>query len=272
MSISFKPVFITVVILSFLSVNVDAVTENEERETYYWGVYKNRVPYSYRDEDNEYKGILLDRINTLCEHMKVNCEYTSGNYHDLLNKVKNYQLHGVLVIDHVIDKGINSIKLTAPLCDNQPVFTQHRSDSTENEKSPTVGVRYDSLLHNYLQKETHVQRVIKPYITLENAIFDLKMERINTLFVDKSFFDARVLLTSLANDPYYSQLDIQNIEESDAISSRSMRLAIRSEDTELSEDLEDALGNSGKTHRCSALLSQNNLNIKPLSDINYADD
>lgn len=230
----------------------------EPNTTLFIGIEKNRRPYTYLDEEQNPKGILLDAFLPLCKTIGVQCNFVAGDVYSLLDGIKNYELHGFIAIDSFFIPDVDKIKLTPPICKLKPVFIQRASEPArqkpEDFKKTTIGVLEGSLLHFYLLDEYSSFSRLRPYTLLENGVFDLVSGRIDALFADDAFFKEQVLKTSLGQEGSKHQLVAFDLS-APKLPTTSMRIAIRERDSELLGKLGKALlqQTKGPTPECADL-------------------
>lgn len=207
----------------------------EEMKQLYIGVERNRVPFAYLNSEQEVTGSLVNEINKICKTLNAKCNFMTGEVDTLLEDLRAFKLHGVLLIDSFVIPKIDKIQLTESICKTKPIFIQKRSDTVKTKieefKGSIIGVKKGSLLHLYLLENYNSLAQLKPYEQLENAVFDLYSGRIHSLFADNAFFMERVANTSLGKESNPDQLVAQKIGEPE-ISGKTMTLAFRKGDKE----------------------------------------
>ncbi len=266
---SFIP-YVTFFILPFLLTTALAQqSQTKERQQLYIGIEKNRLPYTGLNDLKQPHGILVAAVNRLCETINADCEFVVGEFNQLLQDVKIYKLHALIIIDTFILPDIDKLKLTPPLCKTQPVFIQKPNENNrtkpEDFKGTTIGVREGSLLHLYLLDEFSSHARIKPYPLLESGIFDLVTGRIDTLSTDQAFFSERLQKTPLGKEYAATPLDMTQ-PDGEALPATSMRFALREQDTELYETLTKAIQTNGQPSYCVDILvshKQSGISIPP---------
>lgn len=211
-----------------------AHAEETQVSELYIGFEKNRAPYAYLDEQQEPQGILIDSINELCTKLSAQCHFVADNFDTLIENLQIYQLNAVLVIDNFVSPPLDHLKLSDPLCSFQPAFIQKGTDKPrskpEDFQGITIGIRDGSIMHLRLLEDYGSMAQIRPYPLLEAGILDLVSGRINVLFGEAAFFQARVTNTPLGNpnNPDYLHVSpLKNLE----LPATSMTLAIRENDT-----------------------------------------
>lgn len=199
------------------------------------GVERNRVPFAYLDSEQEVNGSLVNEIKKICKASNAKCNFVTGEIDKLLVDLRAFKIHGVLIIDSFVIPQIDKIQLTESICKANPVFIQKSSATIKTKieefKGSIIGVKKGSLSHLYLLENYNSLAQLKPYEQLENAVFDLYSNRIQSLFADNAFFMERVANTSLVNESNPDQLVAQKIGEP-KISGKTMALAFRKGDKE----------------------------------------
>lgn len=231
------------------------------KKQFYIGVLYNRAPYTYLDKEHKPKGLLVNTLDKLCGKVGADCVYVGGEFNQLLDWFKSYELDVFVMLDGLIPPELGGhTKLTSPLCEFEPVFISRKDNPLQDFAGATIGVDNGSSLHLYLldkYKDSH----LRPYFTLENGIFDLVSKRIDALFTDKAFFQVRVAMTVLGNETHPDRLLIRETGKHE-LSATAMRLVMREQDTELLAMFEQAIQAEGNTQPCSDLLAQQNSKAK----------
>lgn len=225
----------------------------------YIGVPESRYPYSYQDESSNNIGILIDRITNICNQSNLRCNFTSGNFHENLGRLHRFKVDAILLIDSVILPDIDQIKLTSPLCQHNPIFVKkvrlslQKVLTNEDLKNTTIGVPKDSLFHLYALDNYYSFASIRPYEVLESGVFDIHSGRIDILFAEETFYNARIGKTPLAHR--HSRFWLKKLQ-SDAVKlpGTLMTLAIRNDD-ELLDKINSAIDSKGTNSPCTDLLA-----------------
>lgn len=239
-----------------------AQSNNATSQTLHIGIEKNRSPYSYIDEDKQVKGILIERLKTICNAINAECKFVPGEFNQLMVDVQTFKLHGMLVIDSFVAPEVDKLQLTPPLCKLRPVFIQAYPTDKKPRVAPedftgqSLGVREGSLLHLLLLDEYNSEANIRPYPIQESGVFDLAFKRIDGMLVDAAFYRARVKGSPLVEEGRPWRLCSSKLKVSDELVAKSMTLAIRDRDTDLFTELKKAIKTSGKTQACSCLVTE----------------
>jgi len=253
---SFKYLLLFLLLLSTNSLLSEENKASSKKEFLYIGIENHRNPYSSFEKKDNLQGIMIDRINMICDTLNVQCKFSTGQIDSLLMDLKSLKLHAVFILDSFILPNLEKIDLTSEICKIEPVFIQKKSNlvrtKTKEFEKTTIGVQKGSLLHIYLLENYNSLAQLKPYIQLENGIFDLVTGRIDALFSDKSFFIGRVLNTTFSNKGSENELVAVKVGEPD-FPKTSMSLALRYNDKIRIEKIKNALSKMGNTPLCSNL-------------------
>lgn len=200
------------------------------------GISNRKQPYTYISEEQEYSGILIDETKRLCSIAEIGCEFTANDFHQLLEDLQAFKVNAFIVVDSMVLSEIDQVVLSKPLCTATPVFIQKNTQQTKTEKADfqrsTIGVLEASLHHFYLLDEyNHLARV-KSYDLLESGVLDLFFGRIDSLFTDEAFYEARIRGTSLGDTDQTGQLVPVKVGQPE-LSPTAMRLVFRQNDAEL---------------------------------------
>lgn len=229
---------------------------SSKKEFLYIGIEDHKNPYSSFEQQNSLQGIMIDRINMICDTLNVQCKFSTGEIDSLLIDLKSFKLHAVFILDSFILPNLEKIYLTSELCKIEPIFIQKKSNLVRTKmkefEKTTIGVQKGSLLHIYLLENYNSLAQLKPYVQLENGIFDLVTGRIDALFSDKSFFIGRVLSTTFGSKGNKNELVAVKVGEPD-FPKTSMSLALRHNDKIRIKKIKNALSKMGNTLPCSNL-------------------
>ena len=248
--------------------------DNENKVVSYIGVEDKKIPYSYLGENKELKGILIDQVKTLCNHLNMRCHFVTGEIDSLLSKLKTRELKFVLIQDSFILPKIDQVILTPSICQIKPIFLQKKTaelkvKAKKDFKGKIIGVQRASLLHLYLLENYNSFATLRPYIQLESAVFDLISGRIDMLFVDEAFVKNRVLTTSFGKNGNPLELIILNIDTV-KITRPTMTLALRENDKQIMQQIKNIL-NQSKIEFCSSLLKSSKYTTPNKPSINIGD-
>ncbi len=205
------------------------------------GVPAYRYPYSYADNKQQASGILIEVLKGVCERLKATCSFNIGTTDDLLPDLQALKLNAVLILDTFIVPEVDNIQLSRPLCTLKPVFIQNKQDPPRHAitdyKGTRIAVLEGSIYQIYLLDTYSQLARIKPYLFLENAIFDLVYGRVDALLTEDAFMQERIKNTSLWG---YHGFTL-NYPTPNDLSATAMTLAVRNQDTDLFKQLDKAL-------------------------------
>ena len=227
---------------------------NAEKAPLHIGIPTSRRPYAYLDAKKQPAGILVDMMQRICEQMQASCSFDAGNPEQLLMDLQAVKLNAVLIVDAFIVPEVDKIKLTPPLCKPTPQFIQKADapirSKPEDFRGATLAVQEGSIFHIYLLDEYSGQTRLKPYLFMENAVFDLVFGRLDTLFADEAFIRSRITDTALQDYVRFTTTDLKAPE----FPATAMTLALREQDSELFRNLEAALQALSSGQPCKQLL------------------
>lgn len=178
--------------------------------TLHIGVETKRIPYSYKGQGSTGKGLLADYLQSVCKSAKFDCKIWSNSFDGLVDELKRARVDAMVVIDAIVFSDIDTIKLSDPLCQLEPIFIQPRSapqrETADAFAALHIGVLGNSVMHFYLLEKYGAETRLKNYPVLEAGIFDLTSGRIDAIFTDKLFFQTRVLNTPYGRANHPQQL------------------------------------------------------------------
>lgn len=238
------------------------------------GVPGNRYPYSYIDAESEIRGLLINRVTDICARSNLECHFVDRNFHENLEELRLMNIDAALVVDSIILPKNDEVRVTLPLCKYSSVFIKkvrlslQKTVSDDDLKNQTIGVTSGSVFHLYAIDNYYGFSNIKPYETLEAGVFDLFSEKIDFLFTETAFYEARVgstLLGNRHNGFWLKPLGSESVVLPDTL----MTLMIRNTDDELWNMMALTMTKQDAERSCSALLSEVETdNEKPANDTN----
>ncbi|MGV6808436.1 MAG: transporter substrate-binding domain-containing protein [bacterium] len=173
------------------------------KKTLYIGIEKNRLPYTHIDQQKKIQGFIAQRLQDICHTIDQDCEFIAKGWDQLLNDLQLRKIDTIVVIDNVLLPEIDDVSLSSPICRMTPVFVIHATKTIANSiddfRSTTIGVRRGSTFHFHLLNEYSNIAKIKDYRLLENAIFDLSFDRVDSILMDQTVFSGRIKPTPIAN-------------------------------------------------------------------------
>lgn len=229
----------------------------EEKQQLYIGVESNRMPYSYLDKNQQANGILIKRVKKLCAAIDIQCTFIHGSFDELLEALQTLQINSVILIDSFVNPQFDNVSLSLQLCQIQPIFIQKNSNPLRSQisdfRNSSIGVLEASIFHLYLLDEYSSHTRLKSYPIQESAIVDLITERIDALFTEQAFFEARIANTILAKKDIEESLttvELKNVQ----LSTNNMRLLVRKNDLELLNTFNQAIQDFKEIPSCANLI------------------
>jgi|GEM_PF-2262426 ABC-type amino acid transport substrate-binding protein len=240
----------------------------------YIGIEKKRIPYTYFDDNQRARGILVAAIDAACQASGLNCKFIGGGFNDNLQALRNIKLNAVVVLDQSLPPDVDTLNLTHPpditflkitesLCQIVPTFIQKKStpvrSTPEDFKNTIIGVQEGSVFHKYLVETNSNQAQLKPYPLLESAIMDLVFDRVDAVLGDAATLNSRVFDSNLDE---YAGLIATAFEIPD-LPATSMSLALRERDKDRYQQLIAALKAANNNRTCDQLLTDSAKQDKP---------
>lgn len=234
--------------------------DNSKRPLFYVGIAKNDQPFTLLNSKREASGLLVNFLNSICDHLNRKCDFYSKKHIELINVLKNQQIHALVVSDMVVLPDVDNALITPPICNINPIFVQKSTDDiyfkqTKDLERKTIGVKEGSALHLYLIKNYAGKSYIKTYPMMESAIFDLFFERIDAVFVDEAFYQDRVYNSPLGDPESEMQLIATKVEGI-SIPFNTMAIAVSNARKKLYNDIVDFMKGKSVTN-CAGMLNKN---------------
>ena len=248
----------SIVLLSLLSLPAFAESTTPsvaDKPSLYIGIPPQRPPYAYLDAQKQAAGILVDAVQATCQYMQTKCEFVSGTPDQLLQDLQAVKLNALLVVDAFIAPEVDKLQLTQPLCKPKPLFIQKADASVRSQpedfRGANLGVLEGSIFHIYLLDEYSSQARLKAYPFADSAVFDLVFGRLDALFAEEAMIKARITDTSLEGYLHFKVIEA----DPKTLPATAMVLALREQDTDLLNDMNNALQATLKGQNCAQLLA-----------------
>lgn len=229
-------------------------SEEKPKLTLQIGIPTSGKPYAYLDQNKQPAGLLVKRLQAICQQLPADCTLVGGSTEQLINDLQSVKLNAVLILDDFLAPEVDKLRLTQPLCKASPAFIQHEDmplmQQPADFRGMTIAVQEGSIYHIYLLDEYSSVARIKAYPFMSNAVFDLVMGRVDALFADEALLRTQILDTALNGYVAFSQSAITIPDRPKTL----MALALREQDTDLFKTVDSAIAALQATPFCVQLL------------------
>lgn len=175
---------------SLLLLVLPCLGHTKEQEAIRVGFELNRYPMAYIDKFGRPQGIIINRMNQICEQANLDCKWVSGHFNLLLKQLENAELDAVVNIDQA-HLPQHFLRETSAICQPEVLLVHPVGTLPNDELSGyRVGVQQGSWLQNYLIQTDELE--LDSYLILESAVVDLFFERLDLLVVSRAFYQSRI--------------------------------------------------------------------------------
>lgn len=239
-----------IILGAFSFINISHAEQTDtSNNTIYIGIERNRLPFSHINDRNKLQGIIAKRLRDICNTINQPCEFIAKSWDHLLKDLQLHQLDTIVVADNIIIPDVDQVSLSIPICTMYPVFlirtTAEQPKSIDDFQATTIGVRKGSTFHFHLLHEYSHLAKIKAYTLIENAIFDIAFDRLDSILIEQAFYESRIKKTPLGNKDNVVSLThfpLDNISQlSDKYKNINITLATKKGNEKVINDLESIL-------------------------------
>ncbi|OOR99936.1 arginine ABC transporter substrate-binding protein [Haemophilus paracuniculus] len=154
------------------------------------------APFEITNEKGELVGFDIDLAKALCEEMQATCQFKTQSFDSLIADLKMKKFDAAISAMDITEARARQVAFTDPYYDSSAAFLAVKGKATP-ATAKTVGVQTGSTFQQYLVKNGK-QYQLKPYVSLQTAMLDLKNGR-----VDMIFGDTPVLAEWLKTEPEF---------------------------------------------------------------------
>ncbi|MBN3755998.1 transporter substrate-binding domain-containing protein [Paraburkholderia sp. Tr-20389] len=157
------------------------------------GTLADYAPFEYKDASGKLQGMEIDIGKTMCDEMKVRCQWVTMDFDALIPALKAKQIDAVLAQMSKTPEREQSVDFTR-IFTTAPVqlVAKQGSGVTDNPAAlhgKTIGVQTASTHESYLRRRLPTNKSginVKVYQTLDEAWLDLEAGRIDAVFADST--------------------------------------------------------------------------------------
>lgn len=144
-------------------------------------------PFESLDSDNQIVGFDIDLAKALCEEMKAECTFTNNPFDSLVPALKFRRYDAVISGMDITPERSQQVSFTKPYYANSAILIAPKGKFTDLSqlKGKRVGMENGTTHQKYLQ-EQHPEIIAVAYDSYQNAILDLKNNRLDGIFGDSA--------------------------------------------------------------------------------------
>ncbi|MEJ4043321.1 arginine ABC transporter substrate-binding protein [Erwinia sp. SLM-02] len=144
-------------------------------------------PFESLDSDNQIVGFDIDLAKALCEEMKADCTFTNNPFDSLVPALKFRRYDAVISGMDITPERSQQVSFTKPYYANSAILIAPKGKFSDLSqlKGKRVGMENGTTHQKYLQ-EQHPEITAVAYDSYQNAILDLKNNRLDGIFGDSA--------------------------------------------------------------------------------------
>lgn len=148
-------------------------------------------PFESLNSENQIVGFDIDLANALCAQMKAECSFTNNPFDSLVPALKFRRYDAVISGMDITAERSKQVSFTQPYYANSAIIIAQQGKFTRVDqlKGKRVGVENGTTHQKYLQ-EKHPEIVTVAYDSYQNAILDLKNNRLDGILGDSAVVGA----------------------------------------------------------------------------------
>jgi arginine transport system substrate-binding protein len=144
-------------------------------------------PFESLDRENQLVGFDIDLAKALCQQMKAECTFNNNAFDSLIPSLKFRRYDAVISGMDITAERSKQVDFTQPYYANSAIVIAHKGKFTDFSqlKGKRIGVENGTTHQKYLQ-EQHPEVTVVAYDSYQNAILDLKNNRLDGVFGDSA--------------------------------------------------------------------------------------
>ena len=144
-------------------------------------------PFESLNSDNQIVGFDIDLAKALCKQMDAECSFTNNPFDSLIPALKFRRYDAVISGMDITKERSQQVDFTRAYYANSAILIAPKGKFTHIEqlKGKRVGVENGTTHQKYMQ-EQHPDVVVVAYDSYQNAILDLKNNRLDGVFGDSA--------------------------------------------------------------------------------------
>ncbi|WP_028864343.1 transporter substrate-binding domain-containing protein [Psychromonas aquimarina] len=195
--------------LCLLSSSYLSAAEPNEPLTVSFATESNYYPFEYLNEKQELQGFDIDIANAICQAVNLSCSFHPQSFDSLLLTLQFGRFDAVIAALDITDERKEKVDFSDSYYKNPPVFVSKKSSSDDfSIAGKFIGVKANTSNQNYLIRYAKEDSFIISYLTVSDALIDLKNGKIDGAFADHAV--VADFLKQEDNEKYFS---IRRIED-----------------------------------------------------------
>lgn len=205
-------------------------------------------PFSYLNANGGHEGFEIDLIHALCADMKADCTISSHDWDGIIPGLMANKYDAIFASMSATDERRKVIQFSEPYFNNQLVLVGQKSDATtmQNIGGKTVAAQQATVAAKYLENN-HPDVEIKIYDKQNNAYLDMSAGRVSYLLSDIG----PALEWLKTPEAVNFEIKGTGIDINDNIA-----IALRQDDTQLTNDFNTALANLKQSGEYDAIVGK----------------
>ncbi|MEA9445958.1 arginine ABC transporter substrate-binding protein [Candidatus Fukatsuia symbiotica] len=147
-------------------------------------------PFEFIGADNEIQGFDIELAQALCKKMDVPCNFTNQAFDSLIPSLKFRRFDAIISGMDITAERLKQVDFSKPYYENSALFITRNVLKQKNTitdigslRGKRVGMQNGTTHQQFLQQE-HPEITTVPYDSYQNAILDLKNDRLDAVFGD----------------------------------------------------------------------------------------
>ena len=156
-----------------------------QAETLKFGLNAGYPPFESKNDQNEIVGFDVDLAKSICDDLKVTCEFVDQSFDSLLPNLKFKRFDAIISSMDITDERKKIVSFSEPYYQNGALFIAQKGKFTtiDSLKGKNIGVLNGSTHQKYMSN-VFKDANIKAYPQYAAAVVDLTNGRIDAVFGD----------------------------------------------------------------------------------------
>jgi len=161
-------------------------------------------PFEYIDETGKIKGFDIEIAQAICQQMKASCQFDNQAFNSLLPSLALGKFDAIISALGITKEREQQVAFSNSYYTPSGSFTAltTRKYTLNDLQGKTIGVQIGSTYEKYLNDNYGDHITIKTYASIQDALLDLKSERIDMVLADTP-----IIQTWIKQDRSYSIVD-----------------------------------------------------------------
>lgn len=152
-------------------------------------------PFELTNEKGEIIGFDVDIANAICKEIEANCQFKSQSFDSLIQELKLKRIDAAISAIDITEARAKQVAFSNPYYDSSASFVAMKGKVKDLAEAKNIGVQNGTTYQQYIVAEAK-HYTPKSYVSLQDAILDIKNGRIDVIFGDTA-----VLVDMLQKEP-----------------------------------------------------------------------